>query len=78
MGANLPCEAKADTSKEPNDGMIEFCKTDRNANNIGAFATGRTTVYTWSCKDGKPVLGAQVTQVDAQGYPADFWTALAP
>ncbi|WP_020396253.1 hypothetical protein [Thiolinea disciformis] len=78
VGANIPCEAKADISKEPNDGMIEFCKTDANAENIPAAATGRTTVYTWSCKDGKPVIGAQVTQVDSQGYPADFWTVLAP
>lgn len=78
VGANIPCEAKADTNKEPNTGMNEFCKTETNADNIPAAATGRETVYVWSCKDGKPVVGEQVTQVDAQGYPADFWTVVAP
>lgn len=78
VGANIPCEAKADTSKEPNEGMVEFCKTDQNATDIPAAATGRETVYNWSCKDGKPMVGEQHTQVDAQGYPASFWTAVAP
>ena len=26
VGANLPCTEKADTSKEPNEGMVNYCK----------------------------------------------------
>lgn len=78
VGANIPCEAKADISKEPNVGMTEFCKTEANADNIPAAATGRETVYMWSCKDGKPMVGEQVSQVDAQGFAVNNWTAVAP
>lgn len=78
VGANIPCEAKADISKEPNAGMTEFCKTEANADNIPAAATGRETVYMWSCKDGKPMVGEQVSQVDAQGFAMNNWTAVAP
>lgn len=78
VGANIPCEAKADISKEPNAGMTEFCKTEANADNIPAAATGRETVYMWSCKDGKPMVGEQVSQVDAQGFAVNNWTAVSP
>ncbi len=72
-GANIPCEEKADTSTTPHSGMVEFCKTEKNTDSIPAAAAGRTTVYEWSCKEGQPVKGNQVTQVDAQGYPKDWW-----
>lgn len=78
VGANIPCEAKADTSKEPNDGLLQFCKENATSDMIPAVASGRTTVYSWSCKDGKPIVGDQHTQVDAQGYPASFWTSITP
>jgi hypothetical protein len=73
VGANLPCEEKADTSTEPNAGMIDFCKSEPDSDIIPAAAAGRVTIYDWSCKKGVPVKGEQVTTVDAQGYPADYW-----
>ena len=73
VGANLPCEEKADTSTEPNAGMLDFCKSEPDSDIIPAAAAGRVTIYDWSCKGGKPVKGEQVTSVDEQGYPADFW-----
>ena len=78
IGANIPCGSKADTSTQPNAGMLEFCKTEPNAENIPAAATGRTTVYLWSCKSGKPIKGKQVTTVDARGYTTDYWTEVQP
>lgn len=75
-GANLPCDAKADTSTTPNTGMEEFCKANPNTDFIPAVATGRETVYEWSCKDGKPVVGKQIITVDAQGYDSQIWYEL--
>ena len=78
VGANLPCEEKADTSTEPNAGMVDFCKSEPDSDIIPAAAAGRVTIYDWSCKTGKPVKGEQVTSVDEQGYPADFWEEVQP
>ncbi len=73
VGANIPCEAKADTSKKPHNGIVQYCKQEKNTDFIPAAATGRTTIYDWSCKAGKPVRGKQVMAVDARGYPKSFW-----
>jgi hypothetical protein len=78
VGANLPCQEKADTGKTPNAEMVAFCKAQANAEVIPAVVTGRATVYEWRCKDGKPEVVKQVMNVDAQGYLADIWYALEP
>jgi hypothetical protein len=77
VGANIPCQDKADTSKEPNEGMISFCAEDPSADFIPAVAAGRTTIYDWGCKDGKPTILSTVLTVDPQGYPAEYWYELA-
>jgi len=78
VGANLPCEAKADLSETPNDGIVAFCKENPNAEVVPAAASGRATVFAWSCADGAPVKGEQVLQADDQGFIAEFWYALEP
>ena len=78
VGANLPCDAKADLSETPNAGTVAFCKENPSAEVVPAAATGRATVFTWSCADGAPVKGEQVAQADAQGFIADFWYVIAP
>jgi putative hemolysin len=78
VGANLPCETKADLSETPNDGTLAFCKENPNAEVVPAVATGRATVFAWSCADGAPVKGEQVAQADAQGFIADFWYVVEP
>lgn len=45
---------------------------------VPAFATGRATVFNWSCEGGVPVRGEQVFQVDGQGFIADFWYVIEP
>ena len=78
FGANIPCREKADTSKDPSPGTIDYCKVNAAAQAIPAYATGRTTIYEWTCKDGKPRIARQVTNVDQQGYPVAYWTELKP
>ena len=76
VGANLPCESKADMSKTPNDAENDFCKQNPNSDFIPAAATGHETVYEWRCTDGAPAIVKQAVQTDAQGFLADFWYKL--
>jgi putative hemolysin len=78
VGANIPCETKADLSEIPNAGVVAFCKENPTAEVVPAAAAGRATVFTWSCADGAPVKGEQVLQADAQGFIAEFWYEIAP
>jgi len=78
VGANLPCTEKADTSKEPNEGMINFCKSNPDSEIIPAYAAGRSTVYEWSCKGTEPQTGKEVTKVDAEGYISNIWYEISP
>lgn len=77
FGANLPCQEQADTSQTPSAAMEEFCAANPGADGIPAAVTGRATVYTWACQDGKPAISATVFSADPQGYLADFWYQLA-
>lgn len=74
VGANIPCDDKADTRRAPTAEMKAFCKSEPHAENIPSFATGKTTVYEWRCKAGKPKIVRQSTSVDARGYAAANWT----
>lgn len=78
VGANLPCEAKADLSETPNAGTASFCKENPDAEVVPAAAAGRATVFSWSCAGGAPVKGEQVAQADTQGFIADFWYVIEP
>jgi hypothetical protein len=76
VGANLPCETKADVSREPTEAMIDFCKENVGADFIPAVVTGRATVYNWRCDDSEPVVAEQHTEVDSQGYLEFVWYEL--
>jgi putative hemolysin/predicted secreted protein len=78
VGANLPCQEKADTSKEPGAALNDFCKTNPSAASIPAAVTGRATVYDWKCVSGKPQVNKELFKADARGFIADFWYELAP
>jgi hypothetical protein len=78
VGANLPCQEKADTSETPSEAMVEFCQGDPDSEFIPAAVTGRATVYSWRCTEGEPEIIEQVFQVDPQGFLADFWYELEP
>lgn len=76
VGANLPCLAKADESREPTEPMVDFCAESPDSDFIPAVVTGRSTVYNWACEDGEPVVVDQFTEVDSQGFLEFVWYAL--
>lgn len=78
VGANIPCESKADTGKTPNEGMTSFCSANPNAELIPAAATGRETVYEWRCTNGTPQIVKQVFTPDARGFISSFWYLISP
>jgi len=78
VGANLPCYDKANMDKEPNEGMVNYCKENPGSDIIPMSATGHSTVYDWKCDGTKPVAGKQVVQVDQQGYQKDIWYEINP
>src|SRR6185295_18652559 len=73
VGANIPCGSKADTNKTPTQGETDYCKQNPNVEFIPAFVTGHETVYEWACKNGVPEIVKQALEVDAQGFPKEFW-----
>jgi hypothetical protein len=78
VGANLPCMAKADTSRTPTAGETDFCKANPNADAVPAVVTGRETVYEWRCTNGSPEVVRQVFTPDARDFLSAFWYELAP
>ena len=68
----------ADLSTEPTDAMNQYCQDNPDADGLPAVATGRATVYSWSCDGETAVAGEQIFTADEQGYLAEFWTELTP
>lgn len=77
VGANLPCGEKADTSKTPNAGIVDYCKANPAAEFVPAVAAGRATVYEWRCKNGAPEIAKQIFQPDARGFISEIWYVIA-
>lgn len=77
-GANLPCAEKADTSREPNQGMREWCESNNDAEFIPAFASGRSTVYEWRCAGNEPKIVKEANKPDAAGYLSNIWYEISP
>lgn len=78
VGNNLPCEDKANVSKEPNDGMLNYCGENPDSEIIPMYASGRTTVYEWKCDNGTPEIVKQITNTDSAGYIKDIWYKITP
>jgi putative hemolysin len=76
VGANLPCNERADLSKTPSEKMLEFCQSNPDVDSLPAYVTGRATVYEWTCENAKPIAGNQFVKVDAAGYLANIWYQL--
>jgi len=73
VGANLPCQEKADTNKTPGAALNDFCKANPASTLVPAVVTGRATVYEWKCVSGKPEVARELFKPDARGFIADFW-----
>jgi hypothetical protein len=78
VGANLPCQERANTSRRPTQGMTDFCQDNAHAEVIPAFVTGRATVYEWKCANGVPAVVRQFAQPDARGFLSNIWYAISP
>jgi hypothetical protein len=78
VGANLPCEERADVSRKPTEGMTNFCKDNPYAEVIPAYVIGRATVYEWKCTNGAPEVVRQFAQPDARGFLSYIWYAISP
>lgn len=77
MGANIPCDAKADLAKR-NLGAEQYCRENRDVPVVPAYATGHATIYSWSCTAGKAILGRRAAKVDRRGFRVDFWYRVNP
>jgi len=73
VGANLPCQEKADSNKTPAPALDEFCQANPASDAIPAYVTGRATVFEWKCADGVPVISRQLTEPDGRGFLKMFW-----
>ena len=78
VGANLPCEAKANTDQTPAQEAVDLCVQNKNADVIPAAVTGRETVYAWRCRDGAPETVQQLFHPDAQGFISEIWYEISP
>jgi hypothetical protein len=71
IGANQPCDAKADRAKR-NSGADNYCRENRDATFVPAYATGHNSIYEWSCSAGAAVPKRAI-KLDRRGYRADIW-----
>jgi hypothetical protein len=72
VGANIPCDAKANRSKR-NFGAEKYCQENREASVVPAYATGHGGIYAWSCSLGSAVRGKRMVKLDGRGYRIDIW-----
>lgn len=78
VGANIPCSEKANLSRTPTEAMNQYCQENPRSNFIPMAVTGRATVYSWQCSQGKAEIAKQITKPDARGYLANVWYKLTP
>ncbi len=78
VGANLPCEANANTNRAPTQSENDFCQQHPDADVIPTVVTGRETVYEWRCNNGVPEIVRQFVQPDARGFLPNIWYEISP
>ena len=76
VGANLPCDAKANTDKTPTQAEKDFCQANPDSTFIPAAVTGHDTIYSWRCTQSQPAIDQQVFHVDKQGFIVEIWYAI--
>ena len=78
VGANLPCEAKANTDRTPTQEEKDFCQQNPDADFIPMVVTGRETIYEWRCNNGVPEIVREFAQPDARGFLSHIWYEISP
>lgn len=76
-GANIPCDAKAATSRKPTPAVARYCHENPDADFVPMYVTGHRTVVSWACRGRRPAV-IRVGAVDARGYAKAFWHQVAP
>jgi hypothetical protein len=75
VGANLNC-GRANTSRAPGRGQIDWCREHPNDGFIPAVATGHDTIFEWRCRHSVPQIVQQTVDVDARGFVVQNWRLL--
>lgn len=78
VGANLPCQSKANTSRRPTPAMFQYCQANQDSDFIPMYMSDRASIYAWGCRAGVPVITRQITKPDAQGFLANIWYEIRP
>ena len=78
FGANLPCDAKANTDTTPTQAMQDYCAQNSNADFIPMSVTGHETIYSWACDWENAVAGEAFDRPDAAGFLSRIWYEIAP
>jgi hypothetical protein len=78
VGANLPCDSKANSDQTPSSAESDYCKNNPNSDFIPAAVTGHDTIYAWRCNQDTPAIDKQVFHVDSQGYIQEIWYPINP
>jgi hypothetical protein len=73
FGANIPCDSKANTDKNPTQAMIDYCQQFPDDPFIPMSVTGHNVIYSWHCAKDNPEILDQIDTVDAAGYQSSFW-----
>lgn len=73
VGANLPCESRADTRRTPTAGENAYCATNPDSSFIPMYVTGHATIYDWHCAGTAAIAGKPIARVDARGFIAGIW-----
>lgn len=78
VGANLPCQSKANTSGYPTPTMVQYCQENPDADFIPMYMSDRASIFAWGCRAGHPVITRQVTKPDARGFLSNIWYEIRP
>ena len=78
VGANLPCDSKANVDKTPTSAEKDFCAEHPGSDFIPASVTGHDTIYEWTCNGDTPEINSQLFRVDDRGYIAEIWYVVEP
>ena len=78
VGANLPCQAKANTDRMPTQAEKEFCQQTPDAEFIPMAVTGHEGVYEWRCNKRQPEIVRQFAQPDERGFLSHIWYPISP
>jgi hypothetical protein len=73
-GANLNCNKANVTRQLP--GAANWCHENPNAATVPAAATGRDTIYNWTCSGTLARISKQAFHVDRRGYIRENWRRL--